>query len=259
MPQLRTTPARPRRSDRDALPPDVGRARWALVGLFAVNGLTLSAWLARLPAIRDALDLAPSQLGSVLLAAALGGLATMTVAPRIVGRLGQAGAIRVFGSLFGAAYLLMGLAAATASLPLLAAGLFLNGIAFATTNLAINIGSADVERRVGRPILSQSRRSRSARSSGRSAEPPLRGWPSPCSHNLSSWPWSRSPGGGRPRRDCSPTGPQRRPASGASPGTVRRGRRTRPRRAPERATPPRELGFSRPGASREPSSSAPSC
>jgi fucose permease len=155
MPQLRTTPARPRRSDRDALPPDVGRARWALVGLFAVNGLTLSAWLARLPAIRDALDLAPSQLGSVLLAAALGGLATMTVAPRIVGRLGQAGAIRVFGSLFGAAYLLMGLAAATASLPLLAAGLFLNGIAFATTNLAINIGSADVERRVGRPILSQ--------------------------------------------------------------------------------------------------------
>lgn len=143
------------RPERPAVQASVRSARWALLGLFAVNGLTLSAWLARVPAIRDALGLSPAQLGTVLLASSLGGLGTMAVAPRIVARFGQRTTIRLFGSLFGVAYLLMGLAAATASLPLLALGLFVNGVAFATTNLTINLGSADVERRVGRPILSQ--------------------------------------------------------------------------------------------------------
>ncbi len=133
----------------------VEAARWALIGLFAVNGLTLSAWLARLPAVRDALGLSPAGLGTVLVAAAVGGLAATVLAPAAVGRLGLVRSVRLTGLLFGLAYLLIGIGAAAGSLPLVGAGLLLNGVAFAGGNLPLNLGSTDVERRVGRPILPQ--------------------------------------------------------------------------------------------------------
>lgn len=134
---------------------EVQTARWALLGLFAVNGLTLSAWLARLPAMRDALELTPAHLGTVLLAGSIGGLVTMSQAPRIVGRLGPANAVRAFGAVFGVAYLVMGLASALGSVPVLAVGLLLHGVALAGNNLTINLASAVVERRARKPILSQ--------------------------------------------------------------------------------------------------------
>ncbi len=134
---------------------DVQVGRWALIGLFAVNGFTLSAWLSRLPAVRDALGLTPGELGSVLLAASIGGIVTMSVAPHVVSRLGQGGSIRLFSVLMGVAYLLMGVSTVTGSLPLLATGLFINGMGLAGHNLTINLGSTIVERRVGRPVVPQ--------------------------------------------------------------------------------------------------------
>jgi fucose permease len=147
------------RGTEEAVPPladgAVQAARWALVGLFAVNGLTLSAWLARLPALRDAMGVSPGQLGTVLLAASLGGLLMMTVAPRVVGRLGHPDSMRAFGVLFAVAYTLMGVGTTLGSLLILVVGLFLNGVALAGNNLTLNLGSATVEREVRRPILSQ--------------------------------------------------------------------------------------------------------
>lgn len=133
----------------------VSTARWAMISLFAVNGLTLSAWVARMPAVRDALDVSPGQLGRVLLFAALGGLVSTMLAPPLVVRLGIARSLRLSGVLFATAYVLMGLGVAMGSIAIVAAGLAVNGVAFAGGNLPLNVGSTDIERAARRPILPQ--------------------------------------------------------------------------------------------------------
>ncbi|HEY5514759.1 MAG TPA: MFS transporter, partial [Pengzhenrongella sp.] len=71
------------------------RARWLLMCLFALQGLTVASWLARLPAVRDALGLSPSELGVVLLVGAVGALVTVTAAGVVVARFGGRAAMTV--------------------------------------------------------------------------------------------------------------------------------------------------------------------
>lgn len=152
----------PRRASARAVPTATQRgeeerataaARLALLGLFFVNGLTLSLWIARVPAVRDSLGLAPVELGRMLLAAALGGLVATTVAPAVTARLGLVAALRASAVVFAVGYVAVGVGAATGSLALVAGGLLLNGVAFSGGNLPLNLGSTDVERRLGRSVL----------------------------------------------------------------------------------------------------------
>lgn len=149
--------------DRVAAPPaaltsadlPLARARWVLMGLFALNGLTFSSWLARIPAVRDALELSTGRLGTVLLAGSLGALATATVAGVLVTRRGGRLALLLSTAGFALAYLLIGLGPTLGSTPLLAAGIFLTGVSFAVGNVPLNVESASVERRLGRTVLPQ--------------------------------------------------------------------------------------------------------
>lgn len=136
-------------------PPSLRRAHVALLGVFALSGVMMSSWLARIPSVRDALDLTAADLGVVLLAGAVGALATVTAAGPFVTRFGGRVAFAVSAVLFGAAFLLLGLGPATGSVALLAGGIFLNGMAFALGNVPMNVESAGIERRVGRTILPQ--------------------------------------------------------------------------------------------------------
>lgn len=131
------------------------RARWVLMGLFALNGLTFSSWLARIPAVRDALELSTGQLGSVLLAGSLGALATATVAGVLVTRRGGRLALLLSTVGFALAYVLIGAGPTVGSVPLLAVGIFLTGVSFAVGNVPLNVESASVERRMGRTVLPQ--------------------------------------------------------------------------------------------------------
>ncbi|GED08837.1 MFS transporter [Cellulosimicrobium cellulans] len=136
-------------------PRALARARWVLLGVFALNGVMMSSWLARIPSVRDALSLTPADLGVVLLAGAVGALVTVTAAGPFVTRFGGRVAFGVSAVLFGVAFLLLGLGPATGSVPLLAAGIFVNGMAFSLGNVPMNVESAGIERRVGRTILPQ--------------------------------------------------------------------------------------------------------
>lgn len=146
-------PAGPAPRTSDALP--LVRARWVLMGLFALNGLTFSSWLARIPAVRDALELTTGQLGSVLLAGSLGALATATVAGVLVTRRGGRLALLLSTVGFALAYVLIGAGPTLGSVPLLAVGIFLTGVSFAVGNVPLNVESASVERRMGRTVLPQ--------------------------------------------------------------------------------------------------------
>ncbi len=131
-------------------PVTVRRARVAVYAVFTINGFLFASWLARLPAIRDDLDLSPQRLGIVLLAASAGAITALPAAGPLVSRLGSATTIRVMGTLGCIAVL----GPAFAPNPwLLALGLFATGLAIGSWDVAMNVEAGEVERRVGYSIM----------------------------------------------------------------------------------------------------------
>ena len=61
-------------------------ARAAVTAIFALNGMALGAWAARLPAIQGRLGLSEGELAVVLTALAAGALIGMPLAGRVLAR-----------------------------------------------------------------------------------------------------------------------------------------------------------------------------
>jgi MFS family permease len=91
----------------------------------------------------------------VLFVGAVGALVTVATAGLVVSRFGGRAAMTVGAAGFAAAFVLLGLGSALRSLPLLATGVFLNGVSFALSTVPLNVESAAIERRMGRTILPQ--------------------------------------------------------------------------------------------------------
>jgi MFS family permease len=110
----------------------------------------LSSWAARLPAVRDELDLSIGGIGLVLLALSAGSVVMLPMAGAVISALGPAHTVLV-GVVAGVAgVVIVGLAA---HVWLLAAGLFLTGVGMAVWDVAMNVEGAEVERRLGRVIM----------------------------------------------------------------------------------------------------------
>lgn len=135
--------------------PHVSRARWLLMGLFALTGITFSSWLARIPTVRDLLDLSTSELGVLLLVGSVGALLTVTVSGVLVQRFGSRVGIVASTGVLAAALVLMGVGPTVGSVALLGLGIFLNGVAVALGNVPLNVESARIERAMGRTVIPQ--------------------------------------------------------------------------------------------------------
>ncbi|ADG75576.1 major facilitator superfamily MFS_1 [Cellulomonas flavigena DSM 20109] len=135
--------------------PAVARARLLLLGLFALAGVAFASWLARIPTVRDLLDLSTADLGVLLLVGSVGSLLTVTAAGAAVQRVGSRRVLLVSTLVLAAALVLLGVGPTVGSRALLAAGIFLNGVAVALGNVAINVESARVERAMGRTVIPQ--------------------------------------------------------------------------------------------------------
>ena len=135
--------------------PSVSRARWLLMGLFVLAGITFSSWLARIPTVRDLLDLSTSELGMLLLVGSVGALLTVTVAGVVVQRYGSRVGVVASTVALALGLLLMGIGPTVGSTVLLAAGIFLNGVSFALGNVPLNVESARIERAMGRTVIPQ--------------------------------------------------------------------------------------------------------
>lgn len=133
--------------------PVVARARLLLLGLFALNGLTFSSWLARLPTVRDELGLSTGQLGTVLLAGSAGSLVMVMLAGALVTRFGGRRVLLASTVGFTVAYVFMGIGPTVGSVAMLVVGVMLNGMSFALCNVPLNVETAAVERRMGRTML----------------------------------------------------------------------------------------------------------
>ena len=131
--------------------PSLTAARRAISITFLVNGIVLATWAARIPAVRERLVLRESALGFALLGMAAGALLAFRAAGPLIARFGSRRITRVATVLLCATLPLPGLAPSYA---LLVVGLVLLGAANGLLDVAMNAQGVEVERRVGRPILS---------------------------------------------------------------------------------------------------------
>lgn len=142
------------RSGTGATATEVRHWRNAVVVAYAASGLAFASWVSRLPAIRDALDLTPGNVGVLLLCMTLGSFASVSASGLIVLRLGSKRTIRTGSIVVGAGLLLAGFGTSVLASPLVtAAGLAVIGLGTGSWNTASNVEGAAVERAVGRHIM----------------------------------------------------------------------------------------------------------
>jgi predicted MFS family arabinose efflux permease len=132
------------------MPDRIGRA---VAVAFLLNGFAYASWLARLPALRERLDLSSSGVGLLLVCLSLGTVIALPTAGLVVARFGTRNTVRG-----GAALVVVGLGllslAAAAGLPSLAAlGMFVYGGGTSSWDVAMNVEGAAVERRAGRAVM----------------------------------------------------------------------------------------------------------
>jgi MFS family permease len=125
-----------------------------VVVVFAVNGACFATWASRIPDVKHVLGLSPGRLGLVLLAAAVGSLLGLPASGSIASRWGSRSTVRIGVGCLVAGQAVAALAiSVVGSVPLLAAGLFLDGLGIGVWDVGMNLEGAAVERRLGRSIM----------------------------------------------------------------------------------------------------------
>ncbi len=132
--------------------PRVRAASRAVYFAFILCGFALASWASRIPQIRDALGLSPSRLGLVLLAIAVGSIASLLLAGQIVAHFGSRRTVTAMAALLGVALSGAGLGY-HAGVPAVIVALFLFGFANGAWDVAMNVQGAMVERKLGRAIM----------------------------------------------------------------------------------------------------------
>jgi MFS family permease len=128
-------------------------ASLAVFGVFAVVGVVFASWMSRLPAIRDALDVTPGQLGLVLLVGSAGSLLALPLTGSIVHRLGTRRTTRMAALLATAGLVAASLAVGVGSAPLVAGCLFFALMGIGAWDVSMNLQGTVVEHDLGRAIM----------------------------------------------------------------------------------------------------------
>ncbi|NBC99719.1 MFS transporter [Atlantibacter hermannii] len=129
------------------------RRTWALFIFFFLPGLLMASWATRTPAIRDGLAVSTAEMGVVLFGLSIGSMSGVLSSAWLVKRFGTRIVIRNSMILAIAGIMLMsgGLAISTAFV--FASGLALFGAGLGSSEVALNIEGAVVERESHKTIL----------------------------------------------------------------------------------------------------------
>lgn len=140
-----TSPTRPR----------VRQARLGVLATFAIQGMIMSTFLSRVPTIRDLLEVSASGLANLIIFGAFGALAGLIVTGWAAAKFGTRALLlwSAIGALLGMAGEAFG--AVGGDKLLFAAGYFVVSFSFAFTNVAMNAEAAEVERHMGKAVMSQ--------------------------------------------------------------------------------------------------------
>jgi MFS family permease len=131
----------------------VKRAKIAVGITFVANGLAVTGWLARAPAVRDDLHLSAAGFGLLLLCLSAAAISAIPLTGPLVQRLGPARAVLLGSMSMAAGLTALGVATAIGSIPLAGAGLVFVGMGNSAWDVAMNVEGADVERHLGRTVM----------------------------------------------------------------------------------------------------------
>ncbi|MFJ4004597.1 MFS transporter [Streptomyces sp. NPDC090023] len=130
---------------------EVRRARYAVAAVFAVHGAVTGSFATRVPWIQEHAGLSAGQLGFALAFTALGASVAMPLAGRITHRFGSRTALRGLLALWTLSLVLPSLAP---NLLTLCLGMFAYGAAAGMADVAMNALGVEIERLLGKSIMS---------------------------------------------------------------------------------------------------------
>ena len=125
----------------------------SIMTMFALLGPAGTSFMVRLPEVKKMLDVSTSELGLILFSGAIGSICALSIAARIIARLGTK------PQLLGGFYLIAGgliaqaIAAQNASPLFFAIFMFITGFGYGISDVPLNVDGAAIEKKLGRSIL----------------------------------------------------------------------------------------------------------
>ncbi|MES2846995.1 MAG: MFS transporter [Pseudomonadota bacterium] len=132
---------------------DVRRGRWAVAAMFLANGFVMGAWAPQIPLLLPRHDISEFTLGLLILVLGLGAVGAMLFAGRLIHHFGARRVLRVFALSIVPVLPAVVLAP---NLPVLAVMMAILGALIGCMDVSMNANAVEVERRLGRAIMSSS-------------------------------------------------------------------------------------------------------
>ncbi|HWT34588.1 MAG TPA: MFS transporter [Microbacterium sp.] len=130
------------------------RWRTAIFAIFLLSGLGVASWAARVPAIKEALDINREGLGLLLLLGGVASIAGISTSSIIMARFGTRRGMLGTLTVFSAGLAVIGVGTDLAHAPwLVGVGLALWGFGGGSTDVMMNVEATAIEQQTGRTIL----------------------------------------------------------------------------------------------------------
>jgi len=127
--------------------------RNAVFLIFALSGIGMASWVARTPAIRDALGASTFQMGLIVFGLAAGSIVGLTTSSHVLARIGPAATITASVILAGVGLAITGIGATMTMSVLVVTGLALFGLGIGMCDVSMNVEGAANERQLGRTVM----------------------------------------------------------------------------------------------------------
>lgn len=135
-------------------PTTARRAMFGVFLAFGINGIAVGAWISRIPAIRDILDISTAQVGILLFGMSAGSILGLLAAAAIVHHLGARRTILACLVLGTVALLVLSFGVSVVPVFAVAiTGMALFGTAWSVCDVAMNVEGTVVEREMGRTLM----------------------------------------------------------------------------------------------------------
>ncbi len=129
------------------------RGRWAVAAMFLANGFLFGSWAPQIPLLLPRHDITEATLGLLILGLGVGAVTAMSFSGAVIARVGSRRALRVFALLAVGTLALVVLAP---NLVLLALAMAVMGAFLGCMDVAMNANAVEVEKQLGRAIMSSS-------------------------------------------------------------------------------------------------------
>ncbi len=129
------------------------RGRWAAAMMFAANGFVMGAWAPQIPLLLPRHQITEFTLGLLILVLGAGAVGAMLFTGRLIGRHGSVRILRWFSL---SASIALPLVVFAPSLAILVPAMAVLGALIGCMDVAMNANAVEIERRLGRAIMSSS-------------------------------------------------------------------------------------------------------